>query len=69
MSLDPYPNPHAAPLPPPLHEVAEVFVELPSEDLAALESLANQRGLSTACLVRRLIQRFLSDAPERPDGV
>ena len=49
-------------------EMAELQVLLPAREAAALERAAEQRDLTAAQLVRRLIREFLDPAlpPRRP---
>ena len=44
------------------HEVAELAVLLPCQQAEGLEHAAQQRGLTVAQMVRRLIQDFLRGA-------
>jgi hypothetical protein len=47
-------------------EVSELSVLLSSQQAQALEQAAHDRGLTTAQMLRRLVQDFLSHGGQRP---
>ena len=47
-------------------EISELSVLLPSQQAQGLEQAAHARGLTTAQMLRRLIQDFLSHGGQRP---